>query len=70
MNLVQISSESGWRKNKMERMTNEEHKIQITDSSKLTLVLIKEIYKNHLILNNTELIVRFFGGLNEQNKLV
>jgi predicted nucleotidyltransferase len=45
------------------------HKIQITDLNKLTPALIKEIYKKHLILNNTEQIVRFFGGQYEQNKL-
>lgn len=46
------------------------HKIQIANMEKLTLTLIKEIYKKHLILNNTEQIIRFFGGLYEQNKLV
>jgi len=46
------------------------HKIQITNIEKLTSTLIKEIFKKHLILNNTEQIVRFFGGLHEQNKLV
>ena len=46
------------------------HKIQVTNIKKLTLTLIKEIYKKHLILNNTEQIIRFFGELHEQNKLV
>lgn len=46
------------------------HKIQITNIEKLNLTLTKEIYKKHLILNNTEHIIRFFGGLYEQNKLV
>ncbi len=45
------------------------HKIQIIDLNKLTPALIKEIYKKHLVLNNTEQIVRFFGGKYEQNKL-
>ncbi len=45
------------------------HKMQIINLNKLTPVLIKEIYKKHLILNNTEQIVRFFGEQYEQNKL-
>lgn len=46
------------------------HKVQINILNKLNLALIKEIYKNHLILNNTEQSVRFFGELYEKNKLV
>lgn len=46
------------------------HKVQIRNIEKLTSSLIKEIYKKHLILNNTEYIIRFFGGLYEKNKLV
>ena len=46
------------------------HKIQIKNMKKLTLTLIKEIYKKHLIFNNTEQIIRFFDGLYGQNKLV
>ena len=46
------------------------HKIQVSDLNKPNLTFIKEIYKNHLILNNTEQIIRFFGGLYEKNKLV
>ena len=46
------------------------HKVQISNFNKLTPTLIKEIYKKHLILNNTEQIIRFFGGQYEQNKLV
>jgi len=46
------------------------HMIRVTNMEKLTLPLIKEIYKKHLIFNNTEQIIRFFGGLHEQNKLV
>jgi len=46
------------------------HKVQVNDASELTLTLVKELYKKHLILNNTEKLVRFFGGLHEQNKLV
>ena len=46
------------------------HKIQVKDLNKLNLSLIKEIYKKHLILNNTEYVVRFFGKQHEQNKLV
>ena len=46
------------------------HKVQISDLSKLTHALTKEIYKKHLIFNNTEQIVRFFVDLHEKNKLV
>lgn len=46
------------------------HKIQVASIENLTPALIKEIYGKHIILNNTEFIVRFFGGLYEQNKLV
>jgi len=46
------------------------HKVQIKDLEKLTPTLTKEIYKKHLIFNNTEQIVRFFGEQHEQNKLV
>lgn len=46
------------------------HKVQVLDIEKLTLTLIKEIYKNHVVLNNTEQIIRFFGELYEKNKLV
>lgn len=46
------------------------HKVQTTNLNKLSPTLIKEIYKKHLILNNTERIVRFFVKQYEQNKLV
>jgi len=46
------------------------HKIQVTSIDKLDLSFVKEVYKKHLILNNTEDIIRFFGGLHEENKLV
>ena len=46
------------------------HKVQISSLNKLSDTLIKEIYKKHLIFNNTEQIIRFFGGLHEKNKLV
>ncbi|TKJ17679.1 hypothetical protein CEE44_04065 [Candidatus Woesearchaeota archaeon B3_Woes] len=46
------------------------HKVQINNLNKLTSTLTKEIYKKHLIINNTEQIIRFFGGLYEQNKMV
>lgn len=46
------------------------HWVQISSLNKLSSALTKEIYKKHLILNNTERIVRFFGGLYEQNRLV
>ncbi len=54
-----------------ERIYNKKiHNIQIMNVEKLTPSLIKEIYKKHLILNNTEQIIRFFGRLYETNKLV
>jgi len=46
------------------------HKVQVSNLEKLNLSLIKEIYKKHLILNNTECMIRFFGELYEKNKLV
>ena len=46
------------------------HKVQINKLDNLTITLIKEIYKKHLILNNTEEVIRFFGELYEKNKLV
>jgi predicted nucleotidyltransferase len=46
------------------------HKIQIAELKRLTPALTKEIYKKHLILSNTEQIVRFFGEQHEQNKLL
>ncbi|MBI2671427.1 hypothetical protein HYX16_00675 [Candidatus Woesearchaeota archaeon] len=46
------------------------HKIQINKLNDLTLTLAKEVYKKHLILNNTEEVIRFFGELYEKNKLV
>lgn len=46
------------------------HKVQVNSLNKLNDALIKEIYKKHLIFNNTEQIARFFGGLYEKNKLV
>ena len=46
------------------------HKIQVKKLNGISLALIKEIYKKHLILNNTESVVRYFGELYEQNKLV
>lgn len=46
------------------------HKIQVVNLEKLTSALAKEVYKKHLIFNDTERIVRFFGDLHEKNKLV
>ena len=46
------------------------HKIQIKGIEELTLTMTKEIYKKHIIFNNTEQIIRFFGSLYEKNKLV
>lgn len=46
------------------------HKVQVSSMNKLSSTLIKEIYKKHLIFNNTEQMIRFFGELHEKNKLV
>ena len=46
------------------------HKVQTTNFKKIGLTLIKEIYAKHLIFNNTEMVIRSFGGLYEKNKLV
>lgn len=46
------------------------HKIQVTNLEKLSTALIKEILEKHIILNNTEQIINFFGDLHEKNRLV
>lgn len=46
------------------------HKIQITKLTDLSPSLIIEVYKKHLIFNNTEKILEFFRSLYEKNKLV
>lgn len=46
------------------------HKIQIKKIENATPALIREIYKKHLIFNNTESVIRFFGESYGQNKLV
>ena len=46
------------------------HKVQVANLEELDLTLVKEIYKKHLIFNNTEQIIRFFWRLHEENKLV
>lgn len=46
------------------------HKIQVIDIKKISSALIKEVYKKHILLNETERIIRFFGELYEENKLV
>lgn len=54
-----------------EKIYNKEiHLIKTTNLNKLSNTLIKEIYQKHLILNNTEQVIRFFGELYEKNKLV
>ena len=58
-------------KSDFEKVYNKKiHDIILKNLEGLDLSLAKEIYKKHLILNNTEQIIRFFGGLYEQNKLV
>lgn len=46
------------------------HITQISDLKNPDQTFIKEIYQKHLILNNTEKIIRFFGGFYEKNILV
>jgi len=46
------------------------HLMQIKNIKQMSPVFTKELYKKHLILNNTETIIRFFGDLYEKNKLV
>ena len=46
------------------------HMISVKNLKELSFSFVKEIYKKHLILNDTESFIRFFGGLHEQNKLV
>lgn len=48
----------------------EVHVVHVKSLKELNLTFIKEIYKSHLILNNADTVIRFFGGLYEQNKLV
>ena len=46
------------------------HKIQIDNINKITDALSMEVYKKHLILNNTEQITRYFLWKYGENKLV
>ncbi len=46
------------------------HLIHAKTLKEVSLTFIKEIYKKHIILNNTEAVLRFIGGLYESNKLV
>ncbi len=46
------------------------HEISVPSIKKISPRLIKEIYKKHLILNNTEEVIRYFGELYEKNQLV
>ena len=46
------------------------HLIHAKTLKEVSLTFIKEIYKKHIIINNTETVLRFIGGLHESNKLV
>jgi predicted nucleotidyltransferase len=46
------------------------HLIHAKTLKEVSLTFIKEVYKKHIILNNTETVLRFIGGLYEPNKLV
>ena len=37
------------------------HKIQVTNFNKMNNTITQEIYKKHLIFNNTERVLRFYG---------
>lgn len=50
--------------------SKEIHLIQVKSLKELDAAFIREIYKKHIIFNDTEKMVRFFGELHEQNKLV
>lgn len=46
------------------------HLIHAKTLKEVSITFIKEIYKKHIILNNTEAVLRFIGSLYESNKLV
>lgn len=46
------------------------HVITIPDILSIDTTFLKEIFQKHLIFNNTELLVRFFGDCYGQNRLV
>jgi predicted nucleotidyltransferase len=46
------------------------HLIQISSLHKISKVLLKEIYKNHIILNNPEEFILHFENIYGKNKLV
>jgi len=46
------------------------HIVQISNINELNLTLLKEIYKKHIIFNNTETIINYLSDLHEKNKLV
>ncbi len=46
------------------------HLIHAKTLKEVSLTFIKEVYKKHIILNNTESVLKFIGGLYEPNKLV
>lgn len=46
------------------------HMIQIDQISKANIGFVNELYKKHLILNNTESLINYFRNLYEKNQLV
>lgn len=46
------------------------HLVQVKRWKELQLSFIKEIYSKHILLNDTEKVVRIFGEFYEQHKLV
>jgi len=46
------------------------HKVQLDNLENLSETLKKEVYKKHLILNDTENVLRFFGSSYEKDNLV
>ena len=57
-------------KNFEKRYKKKLHIIQVLNMNELNLTLLKEIYKKHIIFNNTETIITYFGELHEKNGLV
>jgi predicted nucleotidyltransferase len=57
--------------NEFEEVYNKKlHLVSVSALSKLSIPLAAEIYRKHLICNNTELVVNYFRELHEKNKLV
>jgi predicted nucleotidyltransferase len=57
--------------NEFEEVYNKKvHLVSVSTLSNLRTTLAREIYRKHLICNNTESVVNYFRELHEKNKLV